>query len=531
MAVDPRTYLVENCTTKQASVGNDRVGFFDSLGKVGDLEFLNDVGLGKVGKGLRILDKISNSVRVGDGATPSFIGAAVDRGANWVLDQVGFAPGVIDLASKFDPNNANRAYGEAKRIFEQVKSGNFKFENIPGLFSDIQGLERLTRGIYTADGPARKEFLACDASPYAMDLITAKSPKYKFLFVLDVLFHEEYTPMSQLEWAFLIKTSTRPRIEYDYEDVNLYNFHTKVIQNATFAPMSLVLHDDNSNNMNLFYNAYTRAMSPVLNLRNPDTLESETMKFDTRSVDPQTVLGTPSHHYASSIGPINNPAADGIEHKNIIKEIKLYHVFNNGLSMSVYVFLNPKITSLDPDDLDMANGTEGNQMTLEFEYDSMHLFPHLPMEPQGASQIAGESFNTADLTSGGTYQLRFVGNPSSAVAGNFSAVAVTGAESGTGGFGGVLGGVLGKLGNLGSAIGGGIAKTTSFIADSAFRNVGNILTGKDTLTGAARDFGSDVVLGVGGTFAQVSDAATQVGTSVKSMFNSEPKEPKPEGSA
>ena len=98
---DPRTRLksftVKQCAGAAGTGGTssqERKDFFNNLGKIGDLEFLNNSDLGSsVGEGLRGLARVSNSIRIGDGALPSALGSAVDKGAGFVLDAIGIAPG------------------------------------------------------------------------------------------------------------------------------------------------------------------------------------------------------------------------------------------------------------------------------------------------------------------------------------------------------------------------------------------------------------------------------------------------------
>lgn len=381
---DPRTFTVKQCEPAYAdksgaSIGNSsnmRRDFFNSIGKIGDLEVLNSVGGGKIGRGLRNLTSISNSIRVGSGALPSSIGTSIDKGANWVLEQTGIAPTVVDSLRGFNPGLANQAFGQAKSVYEQVKQGNFKSSNIPGVLQDFQNLERLGRNIFTPlFGDAQTSLgERCEMSPYAVDLI-ARAPKYKFLFVVQFVPGAGYGALGgqdfgPLDMAFTVKRSTRPTPKFTYEDVNYYNFRTKVITRTEFEEMTMAFHDDTLNFATQFYQAYTRAMMPITGLENGDSnlLEQSGMDFVGNVNRENQIRGTiGANTYAGSSGPLFN------DNKEIFKEIRLFHLFDNGNRMNVWRFLNPRITSINLDDLDMSNGTEGSELALSFNYDSVFL--------------------------------------------------------------------------------------------------------------------------------------------------------------
>ena len=124
MAQDPRStaFTVVPCNTQQgaASTANSTASahdFYSAVGKGGDLQVLNASGsstISNIGHGLNTLSKVSDSVRTGCGALPtsigSAVGAALNAGPNWVLENVGFAPQVIDAVRAFNPAIANQAY-------------------------------------------------------------------------------------------------------------------------------------------------------------------------------------------------------------------------------------------------------------------------------------------------------------------------------------------------------------------------------------------------------------------------------------
>jgi hypothetical protein len=329
-----------------------------------------------VGTGLRTIAGISNSIRTGCGALPTTIGESIEQGANWVIESMGISPALIQALQGLNPGVANQAFGEAQQIFQQIKQGHFKASDIPQYLQTFQNLERLVRGIYTP-GDDRLNSLSsvCEASPYAIDLI-ARAPKYKFLFLVQFVTASGYENLDPIlrGMAFVIKKSTRPKIIYQTEPVNFYNFRTKLITKTEFDEMNMTFHDDILNNTTKFYTAYMQAMSPITNLlpsqsTSGGAFEQMGMNFEgnTQAGQSEEVPIT-VNKYAASTGPLSND-----NKQTIFKEIILYHIFNNGTQVTVYHFLNPRVTQLTPDDVDMSIGTEGNELSINFCYDSVYV--------------------------------------------------------------------------------------------------------------------------------------------------------------
>lgn len=409
---DPRTYTVKQCEPAYAkksgaAIGNatsSRRDFFNSVGKIGDLAVLNSVQGGTIGKGLRNLASISTSIRTGCGSLPTMIGTTLDTGANWVLEQTGIAPTVVQAVQGFNPGVANQAYSQAKNVFTQVKSGDFKASNIPAVLQDFQNLERLGRHIFTPGASDVQTSLGehCEASPYAVDLI-ARAPKYKFLFIVQFIPDRGYGPLGSndfgpLDMAFTVKKSTRPNTKYVTEDVNYYNFRSKAVVKTEFEDMSMSFHDDQLNFATQFYKAYSRAMSPITGIESAesDYLEQSGMSFVNKTLVQQEILGQiPASTYAASKGTL----AD--DRKQIFKEIRLYHVFDAGHRMNVYRFLNPRISQLSLDDVDMSIGNEGSELSIVFNYDSVFIDADVSMKDNGGK------YNIKQTQRGAVYPLRY----------------------------------------------------------------------------------------------------------------------------
>jgi hypothetical protein len=350
---------------------------------------------------------------------PSTIGTSLDTGAKWVLEQTGIAPTVVEALSNFEPGIANQAWGQAQQIYQQVSQGNFNLTDIPFALQDLQNLERLGRNIFYPSTAEQRSIAVCEGiSPYAIDLIL-RAPKYKFLFVVQVTFNEAYSGMQKLDFAFVIKNTTRPNLKYQMSDINYYNFRTRHVTRTEFDEMKMSFHEDTGtgrsntpsalaqaageqgNSALRFYNTYMRATVPITNYATHGELsdiEQKGMDFAAMNQPVPVDADTHAYKYAASSGPLMSSRAYS-DPRNIIPEIRLFHVYNYGKSMNVYKFFNPRITSLSLDDLDMANSTEGTEVSMTFNFDSVYIDTGVPMNTQ--------EYNLAELQAGGKYPLRY----------------------------------------------------------------------------------------------------------------------------
>ena len=344
--------------------------FFRTLGKIGDIEALNNVD-SEIGQGLRALETISNQLRTGDGVVADIWGnvdTSVEVGGDAVLSTVSIDPSTAkDLGNRFNPGVLNRAVGQAEQIYERVRQGNFEVRDVPEALQDFGNLSQLLRGVFTPKPNDDPNDLAkskiCDPSPWATDLINL-APKHKFMFVVEFQFTENYvSAFSDLEFAFVIKRSTRPNINFEYEDINYYNFRTKVLKKSEYQPMTMTFYDDMLDNALRFYNRYLQIISPISRSVGDGTsqlFEESGMTFDQSG-------GTNS----ASINAVGDTT------KTIIDYINIYHLIHAGRQVDVYRFDNPRLQTMQLDDLDMTDTGVGTEVTIEFNYDGLLIQPSM----------------------------------------------------------------------------------------------------------------------------------------------------------
>lgn len=142
-------------------------------------------------------------------------------------------------------------------------------------------------GIETGDavnfgGPERlqpgKGELECCPSAYAMELADAE-PKLNNMFFLEIIYTDEFQQVLRGNenyngslfsgWLYL-KSCTRPKINFEHEVVNMYNFRTKIPTKGEYDTMTVVAHDDGRNIAMDFLQQYYTGNSPMANLDTSD---------------------------------------------------------------------------------------------------------------------------------------------------------------------------------------------------------------------------------------------------------------------
>jgi hypothetical protein len=337
-----------------------------------------------------------------------------------------FKPENVDL-NQFDI--ANFAAQEDNIFDEQPKYGheggsNFDLGSVPNLLNSVKdGANAVSGAVNSFSGALNS--LGCVPKYHAQKLLDY-GIKYKFLFVVE--FH--WTPPHQSfqnDVAFVIKDSTRPNITAEYEEINMYNFRTKVPKRTTYEPMTMRFYDDNANNAMEMWDAYQKALIPLSNGGPPD--ETNSMDFKTGgSYDAQ--VGAYSATYA--------PPPDGTT-KDILSHINLFHVYDAGRKMNTFTFHNPRIQNFVLDDLTMTDGSNGSEVEIGFVYDAL-------------SVVTDMGIGSITAVEGGGMSAGSGGNGSSVDEGSgFSSVSnALGSISGTLG---AIGGTVGAIGSLGQAVG------------------------------------------------------------------------------
>jgi hypothetical protein len=212
---------------------------------------------------------------------------------------------------------------------------------------------------------------------YASDLV-AFAPKHRFIFKVKFIFNEPYSSINR-EFMYLVKEIDKPTVHWEYEEINMYNFKTKVLKSIKHEALNMTFHDDIQNKVLDFFNAYRLAYSPVssLNYDQASMFEDSGMDFYEPGTNGQS---------SASMGILANG------NKNVLSHIEVIQVYAHGTRQNVFVFTNPKIESFDFDNLAMES-SEGNSLAVSFGYDALYIKDEVvhgtPSPAWGATDILG----------------------------------------------------------------------------------------------------------------------------------------------
>jgi hypothetical protein len=242
--------------------------------------------------------------------------------------------------------------------------------------------------------------LRCPPTPYASFFAALQPPKFPFMFATrffmnpdfeDLFGGDQTFPYGHPQW--FVKQSSRPNINYEYEEVNMYNFRTRILKRSEFQPVSMTMYDDLKDATGSWWNTYIRLMSPITNISEFGQLQLEElgMKWNTDDINDAVgkqlrlkesdVTGTGNnagitplgYDYSSGTGVLpTKPGTLDAGNVNILSAIQIIHILEFGKKMVLYTYRNPKFTEIRFNDLDWEqNGPSTVETT--FQYDSFEI--------------------------------------------------------------------------------------------------------------------------------------------------------------
>jgi hypothetical protein len=284
---------------------------------------------------------------------------------------------VKQASTKIYENGVNAA----KNMWADIKGGQKSVSSIVSSAREPLALLQYTHNTLPV-GSYSVESLhdSTRTSPYAMDLFRL-APKHKFLFVVEFIFNGGYDfigqgQRSKNDFAVTIKDFDRPKVKYDYEEhVNFYNFRTPVIKRVVHEPLTIKFLDDRQNLSMNFFQKYMAATHPLSNVG----VESAAL-YESNGMNFTSALNT------SSTSVLNENLL------TILKEIKVYHLYDFGSVMNVHHFI-----SIEHDNWNMAD-SEGSSIQAQFAYDNWTVETGVKVDASKAAVIG-------TLSNSGTYQL------------------------------------------------------------------------------------------------------------------------------
>jgi hypothetical protein len=320
-----------------------------------------------VNSGVRALVDSVNS------GTRSFLGSSVNDASN----AVGTAAGLNFNLAPTDPTGVtifNDAEFASRSIGNDLITGVIDEVNLGPNISRLSALAFIQQ-IEATTKPEDILDPECGISAYARDLIPY-APKHSFMFFVEFQFNPDYKDLgiikhdnnsNEIKFHMLSKSFTRPPVNVEYEDVNMYNFHTKVAKRVSYEPFNIKLYDDIKNESMVFLEKYLKVRSPIARHSVSDAFyETSGVNYN---INPGgNVVGVNGLQGSSaSMGGLVN------ENTSILNHITVYHIFASGAKVNKYKFINPKIVQFDASDFDMESSQEPASIELQIAYDSMFV--------------------------------------------------------------------------------------------------------------------------------------------------------------
>lgn len=376
-----------------------------------------------VNKGLVVLAGMGKSIKEGNtSAVPSIFRGAVisagnsqllggavsiEQGGNAVLQEVGINPNLLSQFGISPGQIVNTGFNMAKTVFAEVVNGDFSLSSITdAVKKPFEDLSDFLGNVPTGGASSAENK---NPSPWAVDKSSKYNhPKFKFLFIVEFIFQDDFQAAlgeNGNNMAFVVRTASRPNVNVEYEDINLYNFRTKIPKFTEYQPISMSFFDDQSNQTTSFYKKYLELLIPNMSIpeASVDLYESSSLNFtDDKDTSPFS---------SSSLQAL--PGKSG--HKNIIKSVRLFHIWGWGQFVNVYKFHNPKISEINVSDLDMETN-DLCEIQIQFSYDGLNIETNtaagnnISLDP-GNPDAGG--YNIPDYSSPGgraDYPLRYNGD-------------------------------------------------------------------------------------------------------------------------
>jgi hypothetical protein len=189
----------------------------------------------------------------------------------------------------------------------------------------------------------------------ADDFAGLQSPKLKFNFTMSITYagmSAETGEDDPYEISFGIKQITRPAPNVMYEDVNFYNFMTKVATKVDFGVVTVTLYDDRDNKAHSIFKNYMEAISPITK----------------KTRDAAPLLDKNGQIDSGSLGALPSEGA----RNGVISNLRVNHIIDWNGKTVIYDFLNPKVQNVTLDELDMTQ-SDVSTITFTFIYDSYHV--------------------------------------------------------------------------------------------------------------------------------------------------------------
>lgn len=184
-----------------------------------------------------------------------------------------------------------------------------------------------------------------DVGNYAGDL-NIHHPKFKFLFKVKF----EGFPGAEV-FEYFVHKCDKPKIKMNHQDVNYYNFRTRVLTSVTYDPLQISFLDEIGDSVFEFFKSYMAHVSGT--------------GQGNYGIDKGWGSASSTIPYANGYSMTNNQ-------KIIIEQIFVDLRKGYGPRSNRFTFINPRIETFDFDDLNHEDSTTGSMANMTFTYDAIH---------------------------------------------------------------------------------------------------------------------------------------------------------------
>lgn len=211
---------------------------------------------------------------------------------------------------------------------------------------------------------------------------TSYRPKLKFLFKVEFIFKPEvlavYPVLRSNDFTFMIKSIDRPKVDLEYEDdVNRYNFRTKVLKRVRHRELTVTFLDDTGNRVFDFFRTLMFLHSPITQRA---ALRDGTIAPPTSS---SALLGSGMAFSSLGQAGYGDISHRGVVNSNVggvMEAIRVKQLFVNPAAANIqdatqqvtFDFLNPRVISFDLDDL-THEASDASLLTMQFDYDWLEM--------------------------------------------------------------------------------------------------------------------------------------------------------------
>lgn len=209
-------------------------------------------------------------------------------------------------------------------------------------------------------------------------------PKTKFLFKVHFSFNRGVAEQAaslgldvehslNRDLTYVVKQIDLPKYTFDYEEINMYNFRTKLLKRITHEPLNFVFYDDVANNAIKFMNVYLQLLQPIARREWEAGANLEDYGF--------AFLRQLGGADSAMRAVLQNPLAKDILRSLTIEQYYLNrsqpHLQGSQIRQAVYVntftFTNPRIMTFVLHDQDHEQGNAPNTLECQFDFDALHM--------------------------------------------------------------------------------------------------------------------------------------------------------------